>query len=60
MINPAIVGCTAYRDNITYVVEPEPTMDTFCKKISDDLKRLGKDYPFFAVSIEIALHFTNS
>uniref|UniRef100_A0A1X7SWD6 DNA 3'-5' helicase n=1 Tax=Amphimedon queenslandica TaxID=400682 RepID=A0A1X7SWD6_AMPQE len=45
MTNPAIVGCSTYRDNIAYVVEPLPMMDTFCKKISDDLKRLGKDYP---------------
>ena len=41
MPNPAIIGCSSYRDNIMYIVKQQPLMSTFCKNMADDLKKLG-------------------
>ena len=45
MSNPIIVGCSSYRANISYIVKPLPKMESFCKSLASDLKRMGMNYP---------------
>ena len=45
MRKPSIVGCPLERNNIMYSIEPRPSMDEFCDKLSEGLKSQGINYP---------------
>ena len=45
MTKPLVVGCSSYRDNIKYYVQPQPDMGMFCCNMATELKELGPAYP---------------
>ena len=42
---PVIIGCSSYRDKISYIVKPMPKKDSFCKRLARDIKKMGMNYP---------------